>query len=112
MSRPASPTHAEPPARRFSREIADAVAAGTNVEELVLHLTLMDASKVKRDPGVPLEHVSFSPEGMRFLGVRVVQGGVLSSTLSSGEISVVEAPVAAPKAKARAKKTAAAAKPR
>ena len=105
------PAPSESPARRFSREIGAAVASGVDLETLVLHLTLMDASKMKRDPGLPLDHVSFSPEGMRFLGVRVVQGGVRTSILSSGEIpGPAEAPAPAPKPKARARKAAAAVK--
>ena len=62
----------------------------------------MDASKVKRDPDLPLEHESLSPAEMRLLGVRVVEGGVWTST-SSGEAPVLdEPPSAAPALKARA----------
>lgn len=113
MTRPASPAPTEPPARRFGREIGQALAGGADAGGLVLHLTLLDASKVKRDPELPLDHISFSPEGMRFLGVRVVQGGVRTSVLSSGEDpSPVEAPAPAPAPKTRAKKAKTAAAPR
>ena len=108
MSLSKTPMPTEAPARRFGREIGDAVASGVPVDELTLHLTLMDASKVKRDPDLPLDHISCSSDGMRFLGVRVVEGGVRTSSLNSGGAS--EAPAApaavtpAPAKKTRAKK--------
>ena len=109
MSRPVTPSVSEAPARRFGREITGAIASGHTAEELTLRLTLMDASKVKRDPTVALSDISFSPEGMRFLGVRVIEGGVRSSELVAGYVEPeVEAP-AAPAPKTRKK---AAAKPK
>ena len=115
MSRTPTPPASETPARRFSREIAAALASGTEADDVVLHLTLMDASKLKRDADLPLEHVSFSPEGMRFLGVRVVQGGVRSSALMPAEESAAlvasQAPEPPPaKAAAKPRKAKAAAR--
>ena len=109
MNRPATPSAPEAPARRFGREITGAIAQGHTAEDLTLRLTLMDASKVKRDPSVALGDISFSPAGMRFLGVRVIEGGVRSSELVAGYVEPeVEAP-AAPVPKTRKK---AAAKPK
>lgn len=119
MSRPMTPASSEAPARRFGREIVSAIASGVAAEELTLRLTLMDASKVKRDPSVALSDISFSPEGMRYLGVRVIEGGVRSSELVTGHVEPepVEAPApktrkkaaAKPKAATKAKSAAAAA---
>ena len=106
MSRPVIPAMPEAPARRFSREIGEALASGVPVDGLSLHLTLMDASKLKRDPGVAVEHISFSPEGMRFLGVRAVEGGVRASGLFKVEDAPpVAEPVTKPAPKTRAKST-------
>jgi hypothetical protein len=111
MSRPPPPpSPSEPPARRFSREIVAAVASGVSEDELTLRLTLMDASKIKRDRTIALSDVSFSPEGMRFLGVRVIEGGVRSSELVTGYVP--EEPEAPPPAKSKAKKAASPKAPR
>ena len=99
------------PAERFSREILAAVAGGASPDELTLRLTLMDASKIKRDPQIALSDVSFGNGGMRYLGVRVLEGGVRASELVEGAPPepVIEEPVAKAKAKPkpRAKKAAA-----
>ena len=92
MDRGSAQTTSERPAQRFGREIQKALTAGTGAGELTLRLTLMDASKIKRDPEIALADVSFSPEGMRFLGVRVMEGGVKSSELLSGPLPEPEAP--------------------
>lgn len=109
MTRAPLPTASEAPAKRFGREIAAAQRAGTDPSELTLRLTLMDASKIKRDREVPLEDISFSPEGMRFMGVRVVEGGVKSSDLMVGayEPPPEPEPVVKPKKKAAPKAKAA-----
>lgn len=111
MSRNPTAPPSETPSRRFGREIAAALAAGATVEDLVLHVTLMDASKVKRDSDLPLEHISFSPDGMRFLGVRVVEGKVRSSVLlpadEAAQLQAAEPPPAKPAAKPRKAKAAA-----
>lgn len=79
------------PAARFRAEIATAVASGSAPESLLLNLTLLDATKLKRDPQVPLEDISFSDGEMRYLGVRVKQGGVKSSTLQSDGVDPEDA---------------------
>ena len=100
MNRASSTPTTEGPARR---EIIPAVSAGAGSDELTLRLTLMDASKIKRDREVPLDSISFSPEGMRFLGVRVVEGGVRSSELFAGVLPPEEEPAAIQAAKGQKK---------
>ena len=70
---------------RFRSEIEAAIASGVSGDSLVLNLTLMDASKLKRDPDVGLEDISFSESEMRYLGILVRQGGVRTSELASAE---------------------------
>ena len=103
MNRAPSAQAAEGPARRFGREITQAVSAGAGSDELTLRLTLMDASKIKRDREIALDSISFSPEGMRFLGVRVVEGGVRSSELLAGALPPEEEPAAIQAAKGQKK---------
>lgn len=93
------------PGERFGREIRAALADGASPDDFTLRLTLMDASKIKRDPLIPLTDVSFAPDGMRYLGVRVVEGNVRSSELMEGAPPepVVEEPVVKAKPKPRAK---------
>ena len=69
------------PGERFRREIEDAVEAGAGVEEMTLRMTLGDANKLRRDPTLGLADVSFKGGVMRFLGVKVEQGGVAASVL-------------------------------
>lgn len=69
------------PAVRFRNEISAAVAEGASVEDMVLHLTLRDANLLARDPAIPIEDISYKGGTMRFLGVRVEQGGVPESSL-------------------------------
>jgi hypothetical protein len=59
-------------------------------------MTLRDVSELKRDPKVPMADISYSPEGMRYLGVAVDQGGVTQSTLDRGDTSYVRGAVAEP----------------
>jgi hypothetical protein len=61
--------------------IAAAERDGCKPDAMLLHLTLGDASELKRDRSVAVHEISFSEEGMKFLGVKVVQGGVTVSSL-------------------------------
>ncbi len=101
------------PGVRFRREIAAAVEGGASPSELVLKLTLMDSSKLKRDPQIAMDEISFGDGGMRYLGVQVKQGGVASSQLSllADEPPPAEAAPAPVKPK-RKTATKAAAKPK
>lgn len=73
---------------RLRCEIEAATASGTALDELVLRLTLLDASKLKRDPQVALDDIWFGSEGIHYLGVRVKEGGVRSSVLEAIDPSI------------------------
>jgi hypothetical protein len=76
-----------PPARRVSaahrlrRQIEQAEAAGASRDEMCLQLTLSDADHLKRDRTLAIADLSFVGGEMRYLGVRIVQGGVAASVL-------------------------------
>jgi hypothetical protein len=69
------------PAARFRTEIEKAAAEGVARDEMTLHLTYSDVTRLKRDAQVPLPDITFADGVMRFLGVRVEQGGVAASAL-------------------------------
>ncbi len=48
---------------------------------MTLRLTLGDASLLKRDPGIAVSDISFDGGTMRYLGVKVQEGGVAESEL-------------------------------
>ncbi len=81
MPDPRRPIIDEKPGLRFGREIREAVSAGAELADMQLNLTLMDASKIKRDRDIALSDVSFADGRMRYLGVNVVEGGARSSAL-------------------------------
>jgi hypothetical protein len=68
-------------AEHFRTEIEKAEAAGAPRDELSLHLTLGDVNQLKRDRSLPVADISFADGTMRYLGVRIVQGGVPASVL-------------------------------
>lgn len=72
------------PDTRFRREIQAALAEGAAVEAMTLRLTLRDANLLTRDPTTPLADINYAGGVMRFLGVRVEQGGVPESSLDRG----------------------------
>lgn len=65
----------------FRAAIDEAVASGAKLDKMVLLLTLSDASELKRDRTLAVEDISFKDGVMRFLGVKVEQGGVTASRL-------------------------------
>ncbi len=71
--------------RRRIQKLRDLIAAaerdGAKTGALLLHLTLGDASEIKRDRSVATHEISFKNGEMRFLGVKVVEGGVSVSKL-------------------------------
>ena len=69
------------PAMRFRAEIEQAVADGCACEGMRLRLTLGDASLLKRDASLSVSDISFAAGIMRFLGVRIEEGGVERSEL-------------------------------
>lgn len=61
--------------------IAAALRNGSDPAHLVLRLTLGDASELRRDRSVALHEIRFDQGEMRFLGVRVAEGGITVSRL-------------------------------
>lgn len=84
-----SPTPAPKPPRspdvRFRPQIAAALAEGSTTDDLILRLTLNDASRLSRDRDIPVADISFTDGVMRYLGVRVEKGGVPESILDRGD---------------------------
>jgi hypothetical protein len=70
-----------PPGQRFKPEIEKAFADGVATSDLLLQLTFGDASKLKRDPNVSIADLSFHGGETRYLGVKVVEGGIAASAL-------------------------------
>jgi hypothetical protein len=68
-------------ANTFRQQIESAMAEGVAREDMTLHLTLGDAHRIKGDHELAIEDVNFSGGVMRFLGVKVEQGGVTASSL-------------------------------
>jgi hypothetical protein len=70
-----------PPGQRFKPQIEKALANGFDSASMVLQLTFTDAAKLKRDPNISIEDLSFRGGEMRYLGVKVVEGGADASAL-------------------------------
>jgi hypothetical protein len=77
-------TPSGPPAERFRRAIAQAESEGVEKAAMVLRLTRGDEAKLKRDPRVATDEISFLGGEMRFLGVKVACGSVVESALDRG----------------------------
>jgi hypothetical protein len=78
---PRPPAKPLPPGQRFKPQIEKAFADGVASSDLLLQLTFGDAAKLKRDPNVSLEDLSFLGGETRYLGVKVVEGGIAASAL-------------------------------
>lgn len=78
-------TTAPSAASQFGKEIEAAVAAGHERDRMTLRLTLGDAHRLRRDPAIPLEDISFAGGVMRFMGVKVVEAHIPASHLDRGE---------------------------
>jgi hypothetical protein len=81
---PPRPVH-KSPGEAFRDAIEAAKAEGADVDAMTLKLTHGDVLKLKRDPQIPLADISFARGVMRYLGVKIEQGGVPASTLVRGE---------------------------
>ena len=79
------------PAALLRTQIEKAEAEGVTREDMTLKLTLGDVSQLKRDASLAVSDISFTGGVMRFLGVKVEQGGVTSSLLDRGESVAAEA---------------------
>ena len=78
---PPPPPKALPPAQRFKAEIEKRTEEGASPADLLLRLTRGDAAKLRRDPSVSLDDLSFADGEMRYLGVKVSEGGTDASVL-------------------------------
>jgi hypothetical protein len=92
-------------ADQFRDAIALATADGAPLDALVLILTRGDADKLKRDRAIAVSDISFADGEMRYLGVRVVQGGATVSALKLGVDVAAEHAAATAKVQAPARKT-------
>ncbi len=79
-----SPSRRGPPADIFRSQIAAAEAEGVHRDDMTLRLTLSDVTALKRDRDLPVADISFTGGVMRYLGVKVEQGGVPESVLDRG----------------------------
>lgn len=68
----------------FRAEIEKAVAEGVAREDMMLRLTLNDVNQLRRDGSLPVSDISYADGVMRYLGVKVEQGGVPQSELARG----------------------------
>jgi hypothetical protein len=82
-STPPSPARV-PTAVGFRQAIAQAETDGIDKTDMTLRVTFRDESELKRDPSVRIDEISFLGGEMRFLGVKVVSGGITTSTLDRG----------------------------
>ena len=82
---PSAPARRGPPARVFRTQIEAAEADGVDRDDMTLRLTLSDVTALKRDRELPVADISFAGGVMRFLGVKVEQGGVDESVLDRGD---------------------------
>ncbi|HZZ34132.1 MAG TPA: hypothetical protein VFE03_00300 [Caulobacteraceae bacterium] len=73
-----------PPAPLFRAQIEAAEAEGVHRDDMTLRLTLNDVTALKRDRALPVADISFSGGVMRYLGVKIEQGGVTESSLDRG----------------------------
>lgn len=71
-------------AETFRKAIEAAEQSGTSRDDMTLHLTLRDASNIRRDNRIPVSDLSFANGEMRLLKVKVVTGGVDVSKLDLG----------------------------
>jgi hypothetical protein len=70
-----------PPGQKFRTAIEKAKLDGVDPDSLMLRLTLGDVSRLKRDRAIAADEISFGGDGMRYLGVKVVEGDVETSSL-------------------------------
>jgi len=84
MKSPSSPARRAVAAIHFRNEIEKAEAAGVARKDMTLRLTLSDVNQLRRDANLALTDISFTGGVMRYLGVKVEQGGVAESVLDLG----------------------------
>lgn len=79
--KPVVTSRRRPPAIAFREAIENAAGQGVDVKAMTLHLTRADASLLKRDGTLAVSDISFADGVMKFLGVTVQEGGVVTSEL-------------------------------
>lgn len=79
-----NPPRRGPPGAHFKRQIEAAEADGVARGSMTLKLSLNDVAALKRDRTLPVADLTFADGEMRYLGVRVEQGGVPESVLDRG----------------------------
>jgi hypothetical protein len=87
MSKPSPTPRRASAAVHLRQEIERAEADGVARTEMTLKLTYGDVHQLKRDPDVALADISFADGVMRYLGVKVEQGGVAESSLQRPDAS-------------------------
>ena len=85
MKSPAPSPRRAAASTHFRGEIEKAEAAGVARDDMTLRLTLSDVSQLRRDATLAVADISFAGGVMRYLGVKVEQGGVPVSVLSRPE---------------------------
>jgi hypothetical protein len=78
---PPRPVKLKSVAVRFREAILATEAAGVAREDMTLRLTMGDAVRLRRDASLPIPDLSFEGGVMRFVGVKVLEGGVAVSVL-------------------------------
>lgn len=81
MNRPQTAPRRSSAAVQFRDEIGKVEAQGVSREEMTLHLTLNDVNQLRRDRSLAVADISFAGGTMRYLGVKIEQGGVPVSVL-------------------------------
>ena len=81
MTRPLPSSRRASAADYFRQEIGKAEAQGVSRDDMTLHLTLGDVNKLRRDRSLAVADISFAGGTMRYLGVKIEQGGVATSVL-------------------------------
>jgi hypothetical protein len=87
MTKPSPTTRRASAAVHLRQEIEKAEAEGVSRDSMTLRLTYGDVYQLKRDPDLPLADISFADGVMRYLGVKVEQGGVAESSLQRPDLS-------------------------
>ena len=88
---PPGPIKSTAAAAGYRAAIAKAEAEGIAKADMILRLTLKNDADLKRDRTVGVHEISFLGGEMRFLGVKVIAGGV---DVASLEFASVEEPTA------------------
>ena len=87
MTRRQPPSPRQSAAVHFGEEIRKAELHGVNRKDMTLRLTLGDVNQLRRDRSLAVADISFAGGTMRYLGVKIEQGGVAASALHTSDAS-------------------------